>query len=35
MGIEAEEIRVSRDAWAYFMREAQKVLAEGEEEDEQ
>lgn len=36
MGIEPEEIRLSRDAYAYFIREAQKILAaEQEEEDEE
>ena len=34
MGIEADEIKLSRDAYSYFIREAQKIIdAEEEHED--
>jgi len=34
MGIEAEEIELSRDVYAHLMREAQKIIAAEEEEEE-
>ena len=35
MGIEAEEIELSGDAYDYLMREAEKIIAAEEEEEEE
>jgi len=35
MGIEPEEIRLSGDAYAYLIAEAQKIIAAEEEEEEE
>lgn len=35
MGIEADEIKLSRDAYAYLIREAQKVVAAEEEPEDE